>query len=137
MAMLYVLKPHPQGLHLSKTTTRSGKGHLATVKYYQLSADIAMELGLRFKITFPDVYERCKDAFAAGVWFEDDPGPWLGRAIVYKLPSRMHKDAKDGSPAAIFPCGYYTGGHCVLPQLGAVYKSVANFLCGMHVLIHF
>jgi hypothetical protein len=54
----------------------------------------------------------------------EDPGPWLGRVIVYKLQVLMHKDKRDGGPAAIFNVGNYKGGGIVLPQLGSVFKYV-------------
>jgi hypothetical protein len=70
-----------------------------------------------FKVLFPDVYERYKAAFDAGVWEKDDPGPWLGRAVVYKLQVELHPDKNESGPSVSFACGNYTGGYMLVPQL--------------------
>jgi len=72
---------------------------------------------LAFKTVFPQWYTRYQDTFDAGVWFADDPGPFLGRAIVYKLQSRLHKDRHDVEPSVSFPVGQFTGGEMVFLQL--------------------
>lgn len=72
-----------------------------------------------FKKLFPDVYDKCQVAFDAGAWLSEDPGPWLGRAIVYKLQVDAHLDQKDMNPTASFPCGSFTGGEMQIPQLPA------------------
>ena len=38
-----------------------------------------------FEATFPDIYKECMAAFDAGVWLQEDPGPFIGGAIIYKL----------------------------------------------------
>jgi hypothetical protein len=72
---------------------------------------------LAFKAVFPEWYTTYQDAFDAGVWFADDPGPFLGRAVVYKLQGRLHKDRHDVGPSVSFPVGQFTGGEMVFPQL--------------------
>jgi len=71
-----------------------------------------------FEATFPDIYKEYKAAFEAGVWVQEDPGPFIGRAIIYKLQSKLHKDSNDVGPSASFPVGYFNGGEMLLPQLG-------------------
>ena len=58
-----------------------------------------------------------KEAFAAGVWLPEDPGPLLGQAIVYKLQVKPHQDKKDGGPTAIFNVGQYSGGDLYFTDL--------------------
>lgn len=70
-----------------------------------------------FKASFPKEYQRYKKAFDAGVWLAQDPGPWLGRAIVYKLQVLPHRDGLDGGPTAMWNMGSYTGGELYLPDL--------------------
>lgn len=70
-----------------------------------------------FKILFPDVFEKFQVAFDAGAWLTEDPGPWLGHAIVYKLQVDSHIDQRDMNPTASFPCGFFTGGEMQVPQL--------------------
>jgi hypothetical protein len=38
------------------------------------------------------------------VWLEEDPGPWLGRAIIYKLDGLIYTDRHDPSPTVYFSC---------------------------------
>jgi hypothetical protein len=70
-----------------------------------------------FEAAFPRKYAEYQKAFEAGVWFQDDPGPFLARAIIYKLQSKLHKDSKDAGPCVCFPVGYFEGGEMLFPQL--------------------
>jgi hypothetical protein len=72
-----------------------------------------------FKAAFPQWHQMYEQAFAAGVWLQDDPGPFLGRAVIYKLQGRLHKDRHDMGPSASFGVGKYSGGEMLFPQLGA------------------
>ena len=78
---------------------------------------MAKKVALAFKRCFPDWYHAYSQAFEAGVWLADDPGPFLGRAIIYKLQGRIHKDRHDVGPSVSFPVGQFTGGEMVFPQL--------------------
>ncbi|KAH9917120.1 uncharacterized protein BXZ73DRAFT_6435, partial [Epithele typhae] len=85
-----------------------------------------------FEVSFPEVFEQYQDAFLAGAWFEaNDPGPWLNRAVVWKLDVGLHYDGGDGGPTVTFPVGFFIGGHMQVPQLG---NAVFEYLAG-HVLI--
>lgn len=70
-----------------------------------------------FEVAFPEVYQEYRAAFEAGVWLEADPGPFIGRAIIYKLQSKLHRDKNDVGPSASFPVGFFSGGEMLLPQL--------------------
>jgi hypothetical protein len=70
-----------------------------------------------FRVAYPAYYEKYRLAFEAGVWEEADPGPWLGRAIVWKLQVYPHRDGLDAGPAACFPMGSFEGGQLYLPDL--------------------
>jgi hypothetical protein len=83
---------------------------------------VTKTLAIMFQKTFPEAYVKYKKAFDAGRWFETDPGPWLGRAIVYKLQGALHTDRKDVGPAACFPCGFFSGGEMLVPQLKAKFS---------------
>jgi hypothetical protein len=69
-----------------------------------------------FEAVFPEEYQKYRDAFEAGVWITSDPGPFLGRAIIYKLQGKLHKDRKDLGPSACFPAGCFDGGEMLFPQ---------------------
>lgn len=71
-----------------------------------------------FEAAFPEVYQDYRQAFEAGVWLKEDPGPFLGRAIIYKLQGKLHKDKKDVGPSVCFPTGAFSGGEMLVPQFG-------------------
>jgi hypothetical protein len=75
-----------------------------------------------FEAAFPALYQEYEAAFKAGVWLREDPGPFLGRAIIYKLQSKLHRDKNDVGPSASFPVGFFDGGEMLLPQLGTKLK---------------
>ena len=102
-------------LHL---TCAEAPSALAVRWYFRATAEVAQTLGAYFSVAFPAEYEKYRRAFDAGVWLTEDPGPWLGRAIVYKLQVEHHQDKSDGGPTAIFNIGQYTGGELYLTSLG-------------------
>lgn len=79
-------------------------------KFFSLTEEAAVVVGAWFKAIFPEDYERYRRAFVAGQWFAQDPGPFLGRAVVFKLQVGDHRDAADGGPSATFGAGHFTGG---------------------------
>ena len=109
---------HPEpGEHKNAEQRR----HDAVRTYYKATAEVAAWLSAIFKAAFPDEYEVYADAFKAGSWMgvEEDPGPFLMRVIVWKLSVHLHVGGGDGGPTITMPCGYFTGGHMEIPQLGA------------------
>jgi len=103
----------------SKDFLRSGQGAQAVLKYLTDTQRTSAKLAGMFQAAFPEYYEKYKTAFLAGCWAEEDKGPWIGRAIVWKLQVGLHRDALDEGPAACFPCGNYKGGQLCLPDLDA------------------
>ena len=99
----------------------AGKGsctaQLYVRRYFELTRPVALYLSACFKVSFPEYHTKYTAAFEAGVWESEDPGPWLGRAIVWKLPVQTHMDGLDDGPTAIFNFGNYTGGKLYLPNL--------------------
>lgn len=87
--------------------------------YFEESQDIAAILREMFKATFPEDFKKYEAAFLAGKWIEQDPGPFAGRAIAYKLDTELHYDDQDVGPTVVFPVGHYTGGYMEFPQLRA------------------
>ncbi|KAG6905514.1 hypothetical protein DXG01_002283 [Tephrocybe rancida] len=79
---------------------------------------MAKRLAAMFEVAFPEYYAKYKVAFDAGVWEADDPGPWLGRAVIWKMQVLPHRDGLDQGPAATFPMGYYSGGEMYFTDLG-------------------
>lgn len=106
-------------LHISSDITRSGKALHAVGTYYKLTSLLARQLAVLFKVAFPEKYDQYRKAFEAGVWIQADPGPWLGRVIVYKLQVALHIDRNDDGPTACFPSGFFTGGALKVPQMNA------------------
>jgi hypothetical protein len=89
----------------------------AIASYYSFTADVANAIAIMFKAVFPKVYAEYRQAFDAGVWLQEDPGPFLGRSIVYKLQSKLHNDGNDVGPSASFAVGSFEGGEMLVPQL--------------------
>jgi hypothetical protein len=85
---------------------------------------VSLRLAAMFKAAWPDEYPAYQAAFEAGRWQVQDPGPWLGRAILYKLQVELHADHHDGlkeddfvGPTASFCVGNFTGGPAFFPDL--------------------
>lgn len=89
----------------------------AIASYYSFTADVANAIAIMFKAAFPKVYAQYRQAFDAGVWLQEDPGPFLGHSVVYKLQSKLHNDGNDVGPSASFPVGSFEGGEMLVPQL--------------------
>lgn len=96
----------------------------ATDWYFCASAHVARILAGIFSVCFPKFYQLYRKAFDAGVWLTSDPGPWLGRAVVFKLQVYPHRDGLDGGPCASVPVGYFTGGEALLLDLDAKLAQV-------------
>lgn len=88
---------------------------------------MAAIIGQALKATFPDFYKDYMKPFEAGVFFRHDPGPFLARALIYKLQGRLHKDRHDKGPSISFGVGDYRGGEMILPQLGLKLLCVTLF----------
>ena len=52
-------------------------------------------LGMMFKECFPEDYEKLKPAFNAWQWLPENPGPWIARAVIFKLQGTGHCDQDD------------------------------------------
>ncbi|KAK7012364.1 hypothetical protein R3P38DRAFT_2550174 [Favolaschia claudopus] len=78
-----------------------------------------------------------------------DPGPWIGRAIVYKLEVLEHVDGLDDGPTASFCVGDFAGGELYLSDIdvklsyrqgdiiifmsGLLYHTVGTWKSGSHI----
>ena len=90
--------------------------------YFQQTRPIAFHVAAFLDAVFPEWYDVYAAAFAAGSMFLEDPGPFLARAIIYKLQGKLHKDGRDAGPSVSFGVGRYEGGEMYFPQLGAKLK---------------
>jgi hypothetical protein len=107
----------PKGIFISREFTRSGIAAQAARTFFKSTSLMGKYLGVVFKRLFPAIHGVYTKAFAEGVWEEADPGPFLGHAIVYKLQVGLHQDSNEEGPFVSFPCGKYTGGNMLIPQL--------------------
>ncbi|KAG1838800.1 hypothetical protein DFJ58DRAFT_668149 [Suillus subalutaceus] len=96
---------------------RNAQVALAVQWYMKRTSKLALMLGEMFRVAYTDDFEIYQKAFEAGVWEVADPGPWLGRAIVWKLNVLPHRDGLDGGPTAIFCLGHFSGGEAYLTDL--------------------
>ncbi|KAG2359430.1 hypothetical protein BDR07DRAFT_1292300 [Suillus spraguei] len=108
-----------QGHHGKEVTDmfRNAQVALAVRWYMKRTSKLASTLKEMFKAAYPEEFIIYENAFNAGVWEAEDPGPWLGRAIVWKLNVLPHRDGLDGGPTAIFCLGHFSGGEAYLTDL--------------------
>jgi hypothetical protein len=116
-----------KGLFISGDISHSSTTLAAAGSHYYLTQAQAETVGQAFKAVFPEWYQRYEPAFKAGVWLADDPGPFLGRAIIYKLQGRLHKDRHDVGPSVSFPVGQFSRGEMLFPQLKTKLQCVFLF----------
>lgn len=106
---------------------RNAQSAQAVKWYFRATRAMALRLAVLFKRAWPAYYEKYRKAFDAGVWETSDPGPFLGRAIVWKLQVLPHRDGLDAGPAACFPVGCFAGGELYFPDLGLKLRYVFLF----------
>lgn len=94
--------------------------------YFAITRELAIIVAECFKVLFPKHYDQYKEDFERGVWDRTDPGPFLGRAVVFKLQVYLHQDGLDRGPTVSISAGYYAGGAMHFPDLDAVYGCVAS-----------
>ncbi|KAF8956853.1 hypothetical protein BDZ97DRAFT_1763432 [Flammula alnicola] len=111
-----------KGLFISGDISHTSTSMAGSGSYYYLTQSIAVSLSEMFKVAFPEWHAKYRKAFEAGVWMSCDPGPYLGRAIIYKLQGRLHRDRHDLGPSASFGVGNYTGGEMLFPQFNAKFS---------------
>ncbi|KAJ7864114.1 hypothetical protein B0H14DRAFT_2574554 [Mycena olivaceomarginata] len=105
--------------HLVHCWTMQGHSAALAVKhYYRATQEVAIYLSCMFEVAYPEYHAKYTAAFKAGVWETADPGPWIGRAIVYKLQVSEHVDGLDDGPTASFCVGDFDGGAMYLPDIG-------------------
>lgn len=109
---------HKGNFTVSTDFARNMTGAMAVRYYFKATPSMARRLAAMFEVAFPEYYKKYCQAFEAGIWETQDPGPWLGRAIVWKMQVLMHRDGLDHGPAATFPMGYFLGGKMYFPDLG-------------------
>lgn len=109
--------PRKDGIHPSKQMVSGARGAPHVHAYFQATKTLALRLAVMFRKSFPEFYYKYKKAFDAGKWTVVDPGPFLGRVIVWKLSVCPHQDGLDEGPAVIFPMGSFEGGECYIPDL--------------------
>ncbi|KAG2742522.1 hypothetical protein P692DRAFT_20821782 [Suillus brevipes Sb2] len=59
--------------------------HGASHAYFEDTQELAILLEEMFRVSFPVFYIKYEAAFLAGHWTVTDPGPLLGRVLVWKL----------------------------------------------------
>lgn len=70
-----------------------------------------------FWVSFPAFYIKYKAAFLIGRWTVTDPGPLLGRVLMWKLQIMPHQDGLDVGPSIIFNMSKFTSGECYITDL--------------------
>ncbi|TFK65352.1 hypothetical protein BDN72DRAFT_773420 [Pluteus cervinus] len=91
---------------------------MALKEYYKRSDPIRELAAGMLHACDESMYQEYGTAFDAGVWEQQDKGPWLARAIVYKSQVELHRDNNDLGLSLSFACGHFTGGAMLFPELG-------------------
>ena len=92
--------------------------------FYYRTYPVAEALKMIMEILLPQQAQDYQKAFDAGHWYSEDadPGPFLGRAVIWKMQLSLHKDAGDVGHSISFGFGSYTGAHMIIPQLNLKLK---------------
>lgn len=69
-----------------------------------------------YKEIAPDFYGPMMKSFNAGKQWKDAIGPYLARALIYKLQVSVHLDKNDRGLSAMTNSGRYYGGYLYFPQ---------------------
>ncbi|KAJ7815114.1 hypothetical protein B0H14DRAFT_2603730 [Mycena olivaceomarginata] len=86
----WTMQGHSKGPFMpSSDFFRGCQAALAVKHYYRATREVAIYLGCMFEVAFPEYHAKYTKAFKAGVWESADPGPWIGRAIVYNKLQMM------------------------------------------------
>ncbi|KAJ7849551.1 hypothetical protein B0H14DRAFT_2765427 [Mycena olivaceomarginata] len=136
LVQCWTMQGHKNGPFMpSSDFFRGCQAALAVNYYYKLTERVAIYLQCAFAEAFPTYYAKYTSAFKAGVWETADPGPWLGRAIVYKLQVGEHVDGLDDGPTACFCVGNFDGGPMYLLEVRACYRAgdILIFMSGLCV----
>ncbi|KAJ7148979.1 hypothetical protein C8R43DRAFT_888284 [Mycena crocata] len=110
---------------------KGGYHSQAVRTYFRTTREFAIVVAARFKAVYPKYYAKYEEDFMAGHWLssEEDSGPFLGRAIVYKLQSHCHRDPLDSGPSVTVPAGYFKGGAIYFPDLEAKFAYRSGDIC--------
>lgn len=87
--------------------------------FHSLTADVCAFIGGIFEILWPEQHAVAAADFAAGQWYAEDPGPYLGHVVGYKLQTTSHADTGDLVPTVTFPVGLFKDGHMDILELRA------------------
>ncbi|KAJ3804585.1 hypothetical protein F5876DRAFT_82921 [Lentinula aff. lateritia] len=97
------------------------QGPMAIQHWYKVTLESGNLLSSVFKQEWPDKWEEAMKYFKAGKWQAANPGPWVGKAIVYKLTSSIRPDKEDAEEYHIVtvPVGHFVGGHILFLDIHA------------------
>ncbi|KAG6906447.1 hypothetical protein DXG01_013907 [Tephrocybe rancida] len=115
-----------KGLYISHNLTGSGVRIAGARRYLDETSTTVRCIAAMFEVLYPRVYKKYKMAFDAGVWLEEDPGPWLGRAIVYKLQTHLHLDTGDEGPTLKAKLAYAPGDICIF-EAWRIFHAVSKW----------
>lgn len=96
----------------SASFTANARAGVAHEQFYLNTLEVNVRLDEIMKHEFPIQYPAFSKAHQAGRWTQVDPGPHLGRVIVWKLLSEPHMDDADSLPTIIYVLsGHFVGAY--------------------------
>ncbi|KAJ7049599.1 hypothetical protein C8F01DRAFT_731431 [Mycena amicta] len=102
------------------------KGLQALNTYLRRTQLYTTLVGVCCRTFYPHWHTVYEQAFNAGKSNLLDPGPFLGRVIVWKLQVELHRDGLDIGPTLTSADGSFEGGAMVLPDFGCKF----SYRCG-------
>ncbi|KAK7433512.1 hypothetical protein VKT23_015167 [Stygiomarasmius scandens] len=109
--------PHDPMTPSKSHSARAGCG-IAIETWYESSVEVNDFLGAIFKKEFPEEYPRFLKAHKAARWRKSDPGPYVGKVVIWKLSGSPHIDQGDPCPTATFGLGCFEGGNMEILDIG-------------------
>lgn len=77
---------------------------------------LAEVVGLTYKLIEAQFHDHMQLSFQAGKLYESAVGPYLARALIYKLQVDAHLDRRDHGLSAMTNSGRYYRGYLYFPQ---------------------
>ncbi|KAJ7227036.1 hypothetical protein GGX14DRAFT_310934, partial [Mycena pura] len=90
--------------------------------YFRRTDSFDQLVGLCCKVFYPVAHREHREAFEAGKREDLDPGPFLGRVIVWGLPVGIHRDGLDKLPTLTTDNGFFSGGDMPLPDFRCKFR---------------
>ncbi|KAF9020256.1 hypothetical protein BDZ89DRAFT_1138765 [Hymenopellis radicata] len=122
-AVYHIMHCWSQKGHAKASTPMTPSGassattHVAQVAFIERTQVVTSIASALYQEFWKKEYTGALKTFKAGRFFSEDRGPWLGRALGYKVPTTTHPDEGDTGPTFLTCAGSFNGGHLQFHEL--------------------